>query len=121
MTTRIVPTGTTLPFLDEDARDLPGRRRGDLDGRLVRLDLDERLVLGHLVPLGDEPAGDLALGQALAEVRKLELVGHGGGIYRGWPTQASGGTISTRRPPSDRQSETACSSPLSVGAISRGT
>ena len=110
-----------LALLDEDARDLAGRRRGDLDGRLVRLDLDERLVLRHLVPLGDQPAGDLALGQALAEVGQLELVGHGGGIYRGRPTQASAGTISTRRPPSDRQIESACSSPLTVGATSRGT
>ena len=31
-------------------------------------------------PTGDEPAGDLALGQPLAEVGQLELVGHGGGI-----------------------------------------
>ena len=92
-------------------RDLARRRRRDLDRRLVGLDLDERLVLRHLVPLGDEPAGDLAFGQALAEIRKLELVRHGGGIYRGRPIQASAGTISTRRPPSVRQIETACSSP----------
>ena len=80
-----------LALLDEDLRDLARGRRRDLDRRLVRLDLDERLVLGDLVPLGHEPAGDLAFGQALAEVGKLELVRHGGGIYRGRPTQASAG------------------------------
>ncbi len=108
-------------LLDEDLRDLPGGGRRDLDRRLVRLDLDERLILGDLVAHGDEPAGDLALGQPLAEIGQLELVGHGGGIYRGRPTQASAGAISTRRPPSTRQRETACSSPASSGATSRGT
>ena len=96
-------------------------RRGDLDRRLVRLDLDERLVLGDLVALGHEPASDLTFGQALAEVGELELVRHGDGTYRGRPTQASAGTMRTRRPPSTRQSEIACSSPASWGAISRGT
>ena len=115
------PDRDDLALGDEDLRDLAGRGRRDLDGRLVGLDLDERVVLGDLLALGDEPAGDLALGQPFAEIRQLELVGHGGGIYRGRPTQASGGTISTRRPPSTRQSETACSSPLSSAAVSRGT
>ena len=110
-----------VALLDEDLRDLAGGGRGDLDRRLVRLDLDERLVLGDLVAHGHEPAGDLAFGQALAEIGKLELVRHGDGTYRGRPTQASAGTMRTRRPPSTRQSETACSSPVSWGAISRGT
>ena len=70
-----------VPFGHEDARDLAGRRRRDLDRRLVGLDLDERLILHDLVPLGDEPAGDLPLGQALAEIWQLELVRHGGGGY----------------------------------------
>ena len=61
---------------DEDPQDCAPGRRGDLDGRLVRLDLDERIVLGDRVTLGDEPARDLALRQALAEIRKLELVRH---------------------------------------------
>jgi hypothetical protein len=43
---------------------------------LVGLDLDERIVLGDLLPFGDEPARDLAFGQALAEVRQLQLVRH---------------------------------------------
>ncbi len=68
--------GHRLALLDEDLRDLPGRRGRDLDGRLVRLDLDQRLILADLVALGDEPARDLALGQAFAEVGELELVRH---------------------------------------------
>src|SRR3954464_12393800 len=64
-----------------DLRDAAGRRRRDLDGGLVGLDLDERLVLRHLVALGHEPACDLALGQPLAEVGQLELVRHGGAAY----------------------------------------
>ena len=66
-----------LAFRDEDPRDLPARRRRDLDGRLVGGDLDERRVLGDVLALLDEPARDLAFGQALAEVGQLELVGHG--------------------------------------------
>src|SRR4029078_11889482 len=60
-------------------------------------------------------AHDEALG--LDPVRR----GHGRGIYRGVPTQEPAGTTSTRRPPSTRQSEYACSSPESSGATSRGT
>ena len=41
--------------------------------------------------------------------------------YRGIPIQAAAGAMSTRRPPSTRQSETACSSPSSSGAIAAGT
>ena len=70
------PDGHDVAFGDQDPRDLAGRRRGDLDRRLVGLHLDQRVVLGDLLPLGDEPAGDLALGQPLAEVGQLELVGH---------------------------------------------
>ena len=115
------PDRDDLALLDEDLRDLAGGRRRDLDRRLVGLDLDERLVLGDLVALGHEPAGDLAFGQALAEIGKLELVRHGGGIYRGRPIQASAGAMRTRNPPSVRQIETACSSPARRGASSRGT
>ena len=65
-----------LAFRNEDAGDDAGGGRRDLDGRLVRLHLDERVVLGDLRTLGDEPAGDLALRQALPEIRQLELVRH---------------------------------------------
>ena len=68
--------GNDVALGDEDPRNLAGSRRGDLDRRLVGLHLDQRVVLGDLLPLGDEPAGDLALGQPLAEVGQLELVGH---------------------------------------------
>ncbi len=68
--------GHDLAFGDEDPGDGSARRRRDLDRRLVGRDLDERRVLRDLLAFGDEPARDLALGQALAEVRKLELVRH---------------------------------------------
>ena len=70
------PDRHDLALGHEDARDLPGRRRRNLDRRLVGLHLDERVVLGDLLALGDEPARDLALGQALAEIGELELVRH---------------------------------------------
>ena len=73
--------GCDLSLLDEDLQHGALPRRGDLDGRLVGLHLDERLILGDLVTLRDEPARDLGLGQALAEVGELELVGHGGAGY----------------------------------------
>src|SRR5207302_6965506 len=65
-----------LALADEDARDASRRGRRNLDRRLVGLQFDERLVLRHLVALGNEPARDLALGQPLAEVRQLELERH---------------------------------------------
>ena len=107
---------------DVDARDGSRGRRGDLDRRLVGLDLDERLVFRDLVPDRDEPARDLSLGQPLPEIRQLELVGHAAGGYRrGVPTQEPAGTTRMRSPSPARQSETAISSPASSGAVSRGT
>jgi hypothetical protein len=47
----------------------------------VRLHLDERLILRDARTLGDEPPRDLGLGQPLAEIRQLELVGHAGAGY----------------------------------------
>jgi DNA-binding CsgD family transcriptional regulator len=66
---------------DQDLQHRPGARRGDLDRRLVRLHLDERLILADGLTLLDEPARDLSLGQPFAEVGQLELVGHGGAGY----------------------------------------
>jgi hypothetical protein len=71
-----------LALRDEDPSDLACSRRRNLDRRLVRLDLDERIVFADLLALGDQPARDLPFGQPLAEVRQLELIGHGAGIYR---------------------------------------
>ncbi len=68
-------------FLDEDLQHGSRPRGRDLDRRLVGLHLDERLILVDRLPLRDEPARDLGLGEALAEVGQLELVGHGGGGY----------------------------------------
>src|SRR4029079_4410355 len=70
------PDGDDFSLGNEDACDLPSGRGRDLDRRLVGLDLDQRVVLGDLLALLDQPAGDLALGQAFAEVRELELVRH---------------------------------------------
>jgi DNA-binding CsgD family transcriptional regulator len=66
---------------NEDLQHRSGARRGDLDRRLVRLHLDERLILGDGLTLLDEPARDLGLGQPLAEIGELELVRHGGAGY----------------------------------------
>ena len=69
--------GNDLAFGDENLRHHAAGGRRDLDRRLVGRDLDERVVLRDLLALLHEPARDLALGEALAEVGQLELVGHG--------------------------------------------
>ncbi len=116
------PDRDDVALRDPDARDEAGGRRRDLDRRLVGLDLDERLVLRDLVPLRDEPAGDLPFGQSLAEIRQLELVPHGvAGYLRGRPTHEPAGTSRTRKPSPARRSDTACSLPSSSAATSRGT
>jgi hypothetical protein len=52
---------------------------GDGDGRLVGHDLDEGILLLHLLADLDHPLHDLTLGDALADVGELELLdGHGG-------------------------------------------
>ncbi len=71
-----------VAFRDEDPADDPGGRGRDLDRRLVGLDLDQRVVLGDLLPHRDEPARDLALGEALAQIGKPELVRHQNAISR---------------------------------------
>jgi hypothetical protein len=58
------PDRRDVAFCDEDLEHRSRPRRGDLDRRLVRLDLDERLILVDPVALLDEPARDLALGEA---------------------------------------------------------
>src|SRR5881398_376735 len=69
-------TGERVQVDAELLRDLARGGRGDLHGRLVRLDLHERVVLCDLLPLGDEPAGDLAFGEALAQIGQLQRVRH---------------------------------------------
>jgi hypothetical protein len=70
-----------VAFGDEDARDRARSRRGDLDRRLIRLDLDERVVLRHLLAFRDQPARHLTLREAFAEIRQLELVRHAFAIF----------------------------------------
>jgi hypothetical protein len=64
------PDGDALCGVQCD--DTAGERRRHLDDRLRRLDLDDVLVSGDLVALGDEPAHDLSLGEPLAEVGEEE-------------------------------------------------
>jgi len=55
----------------------PGVRGRDLDHRLGRLDLDDRLVELDGVALGDQPPHHLTVGEPLPQVGKLELaLGH---------------------------------------------
>jgi len=68
--------GRDLSLADENPQNRPRIRGRDLDRRLVRLDLDERIVFRDLLSLGDEPACDLALGEALSQIGKLEGVRH---------------------------------------------
>ena len=64
---------------DGDAAQDPGHRRGDLGVDLVGGDLEQRLVRLHPLALLLQPAGDGALGDALAEL------GHGYGDRHGFP------------------------------------
>ena len=50
----------------------PGEGRGDLGRRLVGDHFNERVILGDLLPLLDEPAIDLCFAHALSEVGQLE-------------------------------------------------
>ena len=68
-----------LAGLGEQRDDRPVVRARELDGRLRRLDVDERLVERDRVADGDLPRDDLGLGQALADVGEVELaLGHVG-------------------------------------------
>ena len=82
----------------------------------------KRVVLGQLLTLPDQPAGDLSLGKALAEVgvARTRTPSARQPAYDGRPTHASAGASSTRSPFSTRQSEIACSSPRSSGRDRRG-
>ena len=110
-----------LALFHEDARHLSGGRRRDLDRRLVGLDLDERLVLGDLVPTDTSQRATSPSVRPSPRSGSLNSYATATEFIAGRPTQASAGTMRTRSPPSTRQSETACSSPVSCGAISRGT
>src|SRR5439155_22679625 len=59
-----------------DLRDRPGARRRQLDRRLVGHHLDERLVELDLVADLDLPRDDLALDDAFADIRHVEVEAH---------------------------------------------
>ena len=92
ITTSTVPTGTTSPSATRMLRDACPRPA--TGSRPSSCRSGSRRAAGPRRSrrrLGDEPARDLALGQALAEVGQLERVRHGGGGYlRGRPTQDAG-------------------------------
>jgi len=75
-TTSVLPTLTTSPFFRPELEDLSGDRRRDLNGDLVRHDLDDWVVLFDGVPFLHEPLDDLAFVDAFPNVGKLELAGH---------------------------------------------
>ena len=67
---------TICPSARADLRDRARARRRDLDRGLVGHDLDHRLVLCDGVARLDQPADDLALDDAFADVGQLELERH---------------------------------------------
>ena len=76
MTTSGVPTGTSSPSATRMRATVPAAGEGIstvvLSVWISTSGSSSSIVLADL----DEPAGDLALGDPLAEVRQLELVGH---------------------------------------------
>jgi hypothetical protein len=59
-----------------ELQDSPRVRGRHFDDGLVGLDLGQGLVGLDLVALLDQPADDLAFGDALSDVRETELLGH---------------------------------------------
>jgi hypothetical protein len=66
------PDGERLARRNVEPRHAAGERRGHLDRRLGRLDLDERLVQRDPVTLGDEPRAHDRLLETLAEIGQGE-------------------------------------------------
>ena len=62
-----------LPLLDPDFLERPGDRRRDLGVHLVRLHLDEEVVLVHLLAGLLQPLADRAFGDRLTELGHLQL------------------------------------------------
>ena len=79
-----------LPGLDVDPVDPPAERRGQLDLRLLGLDHEDGLVLLDLLPLRDQDADDLRLGEAFPEIGQPEVSRH-------WRAGAAGRTPARRR------------------------
>jgi hypothetical protein len=66
------PDRDGLTLGGEELADRAGERRGQLDERLGRLDLDEHVVDLDGVAGRDAPLDDLGLGEAFADVRQVE-------------------------------------------------
>ena len=82
MTTITVPTGTTSPSPARIFATVPAAGDGISTVVLSVWISTSGSSSATSCPSGDEPAGDLTLGQALAEVGELELVGHRPDFYR---------------------------------------
>ena len=93
-----VPTLTVAPSRSTISR-RPGRGRGDLHRRLVRLQLEQRLVRLHGVAVVLEPAGDRALAHRLPERRNADLEAHR--LARAAARPPQGGLDDRRSPRSD--------------------
>ena len=50
--------------------------RGHFDHGLIGFDLGQGLVFFDLIAFPDQPADDLSFCDSLADIRKLELLGH---------------------------------------------
>src|SRR5215212_3038364 len=86
------------------------------DGAIEPLRVQHRVLVAVVEVVRRLIAPGLQLG------KRVRGRGHNRELHeRGVPIHASAGAIRTRSPPSTRQIETACSSPVSCGAISRGT
>ena len=72
---RVVMTALGLADGDEKLADRARERRGQLDERLGRLDLDDDVVDLDLVAGADAPLHDLGLGQPFADIRQVEGLG----------------------------------------------
>src|SRR5690606_12048456 len=81
--------GYGLPFLHQDLGDLPRRRAGDRDGRLVGLDLEQVLLDGDGVSLRHEDRKDVARLDVLAEAGEGDFRWHGDYCCYGWNREST--------------------------------
>ena len=72
-----LPDFDRLPLGHVDLDDLAGLRAGNLDHRLVGLDLDDAVIAGDYVPLAHQHADDVAAFDVLAQFGECEFDVHG--------------------------------------------
>src|SRR5262249_31203481 len=87
---------------NEHLGDAAGHRRRHLDGRLLRLDLDEGLTFGHFVAGRDLDVEDVTARQVLAQLRKLDFAGHAFSLYERTGSGCSGSIFNSRMASSTR-------------------